>query len=199
MSKEPIDWDEMHRRLSAARAGLERGFEPPAAEADRRLRARAAALAQRPDPVADEAEHLSLLEFTRGDLSLAVESHWVREVVADGQLVPVPCTPSFLSGVFYLRGQIVSAVDFPVLLGLAAPEPVTHLVIIGQGERMLGLVTGAVTGMAQVRRDMLDPVPSAVQNGRHYFLGVTDSGAVLLDGATFFNDDENGFSQAGLG
>lgn len=199
MSKAPIDWDEMRRRLAAARAGLERGFEPPAAEVERRLRARAAALAQRPDPVVDESDHLSLLEFKRGDMALAVESRWVREVVADGQLVPVPCTPAFLSGVFYLRGQIVSALDFPLLLGLPAPEPATHLVIIGQEERTLGLVAGTVAGMTQFRRDKLDPVPGGVQNGRQYFLGVTDTGSVLLDGAIFFNDDENGFSQAGLG
>lgn len=198
---ENLDWNDMYRRLAAAREGLAREFQPGAAESERRLRERALALARKPAEPEDAADLLSLLEFTLGGLTYALEGHWIREVAADILITPVPCTPSFLTGIFYLRGLVVPVVDFPALMGLTSKATLeaAHIVILTQGERCLGLMADTIVGMAPVRRDKLDPIPATVQKGRQFFQGVIDTGTIVLDGGTFFDDQENGFAQAGLG
>jgi purine-binding chemotaxis protein CheW len=198
MSDSPINWAEMHRRLAAAREGLERGFEPGEAETRRRLRERARQLARRPDLPDQDGALITALEFTLHDRPFAVEGTLVREVAMDLRPTPVPCTPGFVAGIFYLRGQVVSAIDFGLLCGLPpTPEP-DAIIVLEQGTRMLGVLAGHVIGINGLRRDGMEPLPATVQQGRHLFHGISTTGTVLIDAGILFNDDQNGFAQAGL-
>lgn len=198
MSDSKIDWAAMHRRLAAAREGLERGFEPGEAETRQRLRERARQLARRPELPDQDGQLITALEFMLHDRPFAVEGALVREVTMDVRPTPVPCTPAFIAGIFYLRGQVVSAIDFGQLCGMpATPEP-DAIIVLEQGSRMLGILAGRVIGINGLRREEVEPLPATIQQGRHLFHGISTAGTVLIDAAILFNDDENGFAQAGL-
>jgi purine-binding chemotaxis protein CheW len=198
MSDSRIDWSAMHLRLAAAREGLARGFEPGPAETRRRLRERARQLARKPQQPENESELLTLLEFQLQGRPFAVRGNLVQEVVMELRPTPVPGTPPFLAGIFYLRGQVVSAIDFGQLCGLPPTPEADAIIVLEQGGRMLGLLAERVIGIAGIARDQIDSLPATVQQGRRFFHGISRTGTVLLDGAILFNDDENGFAQAGL-
>lgn len=198
MNNNTIDWPAMYRRLAAARDGLERGFEPGEAETRRRLRERARQLARRPDLPDQDGQLITALEFTLHGRPFALEGALIREVVMDLRPTPVPCTPSFISGIFYLRGQVVSAVDFGQLCGLPPTREPDAIIVLEQGNRMLGILSERVIGINGLRRDDMEALPATAQQGRHLFHGITRTGTVLIDAGILFNDDENGFAQAGL-
>jgi purine-binding chemotaxis protein CheW len=198
MSDSTIDWVAMHRRLAIAREGLERGFEPGEAETRRRLRDRARQLARRPDLPDQDGQLITALAFTLHERPFAVEGARVREVAMDLRPTPVPCTPSFVAGIFYLRGQVVSAIDFGQLCGLPPTLEPDAIIVLEHDNRMLGMLTGQVIGITGLHKDEIEPLPATVQQGRNFFHGISRTGTVFIDAAALFNDDENGFAQAGL-
>lgn len=189
--KAAIDWQEMHARVAAAVDGLARGFEPGAAEVDRRLRERAARLARGDDTAGDVQGDLRLLEFTLADRVLAVDSRWVREVCAELMPAPVPNVPAWVAGVIYLRGEVLTVVDFDRLSGAGAADrdEATHIVVLHQGNRALGLLAGSIRGLNALSRGDLGSVPATVQGTRRYYQGLAPGGALVLDCAGFFEED----------
>jgi hypothetical protein len=93
-----IDWAALHERVRVAMEGLERGFEPDAAEVERRLRERAERLARATTAPPAASDEIRILEFEIAGRSLAVDSRYVREVTADMAPVPVPHAPVWALG-----------------------------------------------------------------------------------------------------
>lgn len=93
----------------------------------------------------------------------------VAEVVAYGQLTPVPGAPPEVMGVHNLRGQILPVVDLAGPLGLDATEP-ARVVVAESGERRAGLAVDAVVDVGEL------PPASERPESPHL------SGAVLVDG-----------------
>ncbi|MFV3074544.1 chemotaxis protein CheW [Niveispirillum fermenti] len=186
-----IDWQGMHARVAAAMAGLARGFEPGAAEVDRRLRERAARLARGDEAAGDVQGDMRLLEFALGDRVLAVDSRWVREVCADLMPAPVPNVPAWVAGVIYLRGEVLTVVDFDRLsgAGTADRDEASHIIVLHQGNRALGLLAGPIHGLNALSRGDMGNVPATVQGTRRYYQGVAPGGALVLDSAGFFEED----------
>jgi purine-binding chemotaxis protein CheW len=60
------------------------------------------------------------LTFKLGQREYAVELVRVREIVALGDITPVPLAPEYLRGVMTLRGRIVPVVDLRCKLGMLA-------------------------------------------------------------------------------
>jgi purine-binding chemotaxis protein CheW len=59
-----------------------------------------------------------------GDTTLAFALAEVREVLLDVDVRPVPLAPPVIAGLVNLRGEVLTAVDGPLLLGLRpAPPP----------------------------------------------------------------------------
>jgi len=186
-----IDWAGLHSRLAAAMQGLERGFEPDAAEVARRLRLRAERLAQATLAPAVITDRLRLLHFTLDGQDYALDSALVREVCGDLYPTPVPNVPAWVSGIVYLRGEILAVVDFTCLTGhrSASVSEAGPVVILHQQGRSLGLAVEAIAGLSDVARDSLGAVPTTVQGNRRYYLGMTEQGQPVLDGIALFEND----------
>lgn len=185
-----IDWAAMHARIRAAVEGLERGFEPDAAEVQRRLRERAERLARVDDTDLGAKDDSRLLEFEMNGRRHAVESRYVREVCAGVKPTRVPQAPGWATGVLHLRGEILTVLDFQALVGAgrgaeAGEGPL--LILHGQG-RAIAMATDRIHGLRAVARASLDPVPGTVQGNRRYYLGVTEQDALVLDAGVFFDD-----------
>lgn len=188
-----VDWAALHARVRAAMAGLAAGFEPDAAEVERRLRDRAARLA-RPADRADAAHDLHLLTFTLGGQALAVDSALVREVCADLVPTPVPHVPAWVAGVVHLRGEMLTIADFHALAGGAGAGDTggdrvgDQVLVLHRDDRALGLAVDGIGGLMPVTRAGLGAVPATVHGGRRYYLGVADDGTLVLDGTAFFDE-----------
>lgn len=154
------------------------------------LRARALELAQ-PETGADTGELLDLLEFRIGRDSYAIEARHVGELVALGELTPVPCTPPFMLGVVNIRGRIVLVVDIKKFLG--QPDrgltDLHHIILVRGKGFEIGVLADVIVGVRRFPQETLQP-PSAVLAGTYadYFKGVTAERLVVLDMDRILND-----------
>lgn len=183
-----IDWAAMHERIQAAMEGLERGFEPDAAEVDRRLRERAERLARAATAPPAAADEIRILEFEIAGRLLAVDSRYVREVTADLAPTQVPHAPAWALGVVHLRGEMLTVLDFQALIGTGKSDGDGHLVVLQNRGRSIGLITDCIRGLRTVSRGRLDPVPATVHGHRRFYLGVSEQDTLVLDAGQFFED-----------
>jgi purine-binding chemotaxis protein CheW len=68
------------------------------------------------------AELLQICTFTLGDRTFALPVSEIREVVRSFDATPVPLAPPAVRGLVNLRGQIATALDLRLRLGLSARE-----------------------------------------------------------------------------
>ena len=124
------------------------------------LRARARALARRPERPPDAALMLDLLEFRLAQECYALENCYVLEVQPLKELTPLPCTPPFVRGIVNVRGRIVPVIDLKKFFDL--PEQgVTdlHRIIFVRGHDLeLGLLADVVVGVRLLPVESLAPI-----------------------------------------
>src|SRR5262249_62251725 len=115
---------------------------------------------QQLEPLSPEAEQLELLPqaeperqyclFRAGRERFCFSVLDVEEVVEWPNLTKVPLSPSFLMGIFNLRGSIVPVVDIALTEGRRPDLSPKHVVVAalggegGAGERGSGIARGAV-------------------------------------------------------
>ena len=92
-----------------------------------------------------------VLRFAIADHHYVAAIDRIREIVLSRPSVPVPHAPAFLEGVIDLRGRVIPLIDLRERLGVpvAARARPTHILIVGLGESVAGLIVDQV-------RDVLD-------------------------------------------
>lgn len=190
--KAAIDWREVHRRLDAARAAVERAWAPEPEEAKRILKARAQALAREPGKAEAADARLEVLEFLLAHENYAVETQHVREVCPLENLTPLPCTPAFVLGIVNLRGEILSVIDIRKFFDLPQTGlPDLNKVIVLQSESMVfGILADAVLGVRRIPVAEVQPsLPTLTGIREKYLKGVTAGRTVVLDAARLLADE----------
>lgn len=191
MSTSPaaIDWTVLHRRLARAAE-----LTQPALGAETRgrvLRARAQAAAREPLPEVDIAASLQVVEFMMAYERYAIETAWVREVVALRELTPLPGAPAFVAGLVNVRGRIVSVVDLKAFFDLppkGLPD-LNRVLVVANDTLEFGLLVDAVAGVAQLPLDALQPaLPTLTGVRAQYLRGLTPDRLAVLDGARILDD-----------
>jgi len=188
--KEKIDWDDLHRRLAAARRNINREMTPT--ERKEILKARAKALAGESGEGESVTEQLEVLEFRLAYETYGIEMSHVQETAPLRELTPLPGTPPFVLGLINLRGRILSVIDIKKFFDL--PEKgLTDLnkIIVLHGEEMeFGLLADEILGVRSISRDgMYPPLPTLTGVREEYLLGVTGERTVLLDGHKLLTDE----------
>jgi purine-binding chemotaxis protein CheW len=186
-----VDWTEIHRRLQASEAAVERKLNPGPDERRKILRARAKLLARGFEDRGPAADSLELVEFVLASERYGVESAFVREVYPLKDYTPLPCTPPFVLGVINVRGQILSVINVKKFFDL--PEKgLTDLnkVVILETRRMeLGVLADAVLGVRSVTLGDLQPsLPTLTGIRVQYLRGVTSDSMVVLDAEALLSD-----------
>lgn len=145
-----------------------------------------AAVPEREEP----GEWLDVVEFLVGEDRYALEFPFVKEVFPPDEITPLPCAPSFMAGVVNLRGKIVPVVDIKILFGTSAPLPsCPRVIILTDGERMLGLLADEISGIRRVKRNVLHPpLPNMTGKAAAYAAGVTGENLTVLDGGEILKD-----------
>jgi purine-binding chemotaxis protein CheW len=115
-----------------------------------------------------------LCTFAVDGLLFGVDVIHVQEVIRSQEMTPVPLAPKVISGLINLRGQIVTALDMRVRLGMA-PRPDDQLptnVVLRHAEGVLSLLVDEIGDVVEVDAaafevppDTLPPSSRAIIDG----------------------------------
>lgn len=185
-----VDWEEVHRRLEAARVKVGGGFSPGPGERREILSARAKALAA--EPARDEdGEKIEIVEFLLAYERYAVETSYVREVYPLKDLTPVPCTPSYVLGIINVRGQILSIIDLKKFFDL--PEKglgeLNKVIILRSDNMEFGILADTIVGVRALPLAGLQAaIPTLTGVREEYLKGITRDRMVVLDAGKILAD-----------
>jgi purine-binding chemotaxis protein CheW len=157
------------------------------------LRDRAVRLAQAPDTEAElKEEFVEVIEFLLADESYAIDVGHVREVYPLKDLIPVPCTPSFIMGIINVRGQVVSVTDLRQLFELPTKELTAEskVLILNNANMEFGIIADVVLAERRVPVADIQTGLATLSGPREkYIKGVTSERLVLLDGERLLSDE----------
>ena len=143
-----------------------------------------------------DPEILQLIVFKLGDQEFGAEIGQVREIIRTGAVTAIPDSPSFISGVANVRGEIIAVVDLKERLFLRARRTAAskHIVVTKNGTGAPGLMVDEVTEVLRIPAAQVRPAPSAVAKTHdRYVSGIlTDSDrlVVLLDLPQVVSDED---------
>lgn len=155
------------------------------------LRARAAALARRPEAVPEAGTLLEVLEFRLAHERYALPTRHVHEVLPLRSLTLLPCVPPFVRGIVNVRGRIVAVLDLKRFFDLPDPgiTDLHRVVLVEASGLEAGLLADAIVGVRSIPRSGLqESLPTLTGIRSDYLHGVTDEGLVVLDARRILED-----------
>lgn len=138
-----------------------------------------------------------VLCFRVGKRRFAVPTEFVREIVSDLDVTPVPGAPKHVRGVSVLRRQVIGVLDLHKWLDPVAENAgveSNRVVIVEAGVYTVGIETSEVTGMDEWPEQVLDRsrIPDSINSRtRRYAAGIRLSeqeACVLLDVPKLLDD-----------
>lgn len=120
-------------------------------------------------------------------LFLGIDVQKVQEVIRYQEMTSVPLAQPAVSGLINLRGQIVTAIDLRVKLGLPPRPPGERPmnVVVRDGDGAFSLLVDSIGDVLEVNEEAFERPPSTVRPAvRHLILGaykLTDRLLLVLD------------------
>ena len=181
-TRSAFDWE-------AARAKMRQRLENlhadrPRQQVDEILQRRAQILAQEVEKDFFREGDIQILSFLSNGERYGVAAECVRSVSPLEECTPVPCTPSFVMGVFNVRGQVYSLVDMRDFLGLNMEENHTYrnAMLTEAAGIEFALAVDEVFDVVGVRPEDLGPAKDsrfAIED--RYIRGLTRDLVIVLD------------------
>jgi chemotaxis signal transduction protein len=154
------------------------------------LRQRAERFARRSEDQEDQ-DSVRIVGLRRGEASYGVDLDGLVEIRTLRHFCSIPGASSVVPGVFYHRGEILSAHDLHAYLsGGGHPGAPTWVLVCDQGGFMFGLLADEVTDIEEVPVAGIRDVPASFGERRASFRGLTRDGTLLLDLRALLEDAE---------
>jgi purine-binding chemotaxis protein CheW len=121
--------------------------------------------------------------FYLGGEYLGVDVLRVQEVLRKQVMTPIPQAPLDVVGLINLRGQIVTAIDLRLRLGMPGRDPAhdSMNVIVRSDEGPMSLLVDEIGDVVEVPRDSLEPRPETmVGPAAQYLRGIHKLPGLLL-------------------
>ena len=118
---------------------------------------------------------LHLVTFALDQEEFGVPIGQVREVIRVSEITRVPQARPHVRGVTNLRGRILAVVEIRTRMGLSAAviTPRSRVVVVGIGERMLGILVDGVSQVVKVPAATVTAAPEdVISPGTDYITGV---------------------------
>lgn len=110
-----------------------------------------------------DAKKSQLCTFRLGELLFGVDVRYVQEVIRYQEMTAVPLAPRCIRGLINLRGQIVTAVDMRLRLGLAdSNDSLPMNVVVRSGDGVVSLLVDEIGDVLQPESSTLERVPDTV-------------------------------------
>ena len=118
---------------------------------------------------------VELAIFNVGDITCALKSIEVQEIIKFQEITVVHHAPDYVRGVINLRGQIVTIIDMRKKFNMDRVDisASMRIVIVKFGEEIVGLLVDGVSDIINADIDEIDPPPSNLSglNGS-FFIGI---------------------------
>ncbi len=121
--------------------------------------------------------------FYLDDLLVGIDIRQIQEINRHVQTTAIPHAVSMVRGVINLRGDMVTVLDLPLVLGMepCVITPKTRVVIIDSDKERTGLLIDKISDVVKVQSDEIAPSPANLNGiGNHYFKGVVRLDTELL-------------------
>lgn len=180
-----INWDEMRLRLEAVARDLELERRDTGEAATQLLRARARRLAQPSQTVEAHEATRTVVAFSLGNETYAIEAGQVLGAFRLTDLAPLPGAPAGVVGLTFWRGDLLVVLDIRPLLGLQGPglDDLSWILAIGDDRHARGLLAGSLHDVLVIPEQEITPADRDLGGpataGR---LGITRDAIQLLDG-----------------
>jgi purine-binding chemotaxis protein CheW len=132
--------------------------------------------------------------FELAGTAYAVPSAAVERMEMVEHVTPVPNAPGYVDGVVFSRGRVVPAVNLRRRFGFAPAEygPQTRLIVVSQGDRLVGLIVDSARSFVTIAADAVQPPPEGLATSGNYLAGVAtvaDRVVLVLDVAEVLRGD----------
>jgi purine-binding chemotaxis protein CheW len=129
------------------------------------------------------SDNVELAIFNVSDLTCALKSIEVQEIIRVQEITDVHHAPDFVSGVINLRGQIVTIIDMRKKFSCPPGQNLENMriVIMKMGEESVGLLVDGVRDILLAPSDEIEPPPSNIRglNG-DFFVGIYKKNDALV-------------------
>lgn len=121
------------------------------------------------------------LTFLCDNLTFAVNTDNVVEIITNFMIRQVPLVPGYILGIINVRGQIIPVIDMRLRIGKENSFFDTSCIIILEMEStMIGLVVDSVSQVLDLDMDSISPVPVENQNELASSMLALPGGSVVL-------------------
>jgi len=112
--------------------------------------------------------------FYLDGMLFGVEVEKVQEVLRHQAMTRVPLAPKLIGGLINLRGQIVTAIDLRLRLGLPqrSAEALPMNVVARSDDGAVSLLVDEIGDVLEVQEQQFEDVPQTMRRGRELIRGV---------------------------
>lgn len=139
----------------------------------------------------DDNDFIEIVEFKLANEKYGIESIFVQEVYPLKDITPVPCTPSFVTGLINVRGEIISVIDIKKFFDLSEKglTDMSKVIIVGNDRMEFGILADEIIGAGKVSiRKLQSTLPTLTGIRTQYMKGLTTGQIVVLDAVKILSD-----------
>ena len=107
---------------------------------------------------------VQLVGFVIGEEEYAVPILSIQEIIKPIRWTRVPQTPTYILGVFNLRGSVIPLIDLRMKFGLGAKNhnDETRFFVLKQGDDVAGFVIDRLTMALRIKKADIGPAPDTM-------------------------------------
>ncbi len=106
------------------------------------------------------ADSRKYLTFTVDNLKMGVDAEQVVEILNDYTVTYLPMMPSYIQGIYNMRGQIIPIMNIRLRLGKPTNEGKDLLIVLDYKSNQLGIQVDSVDRMLDIPMESIVPIPS---------------------------------------
>lgn len=134
---------------------------------------------------------LTVVEFMLAYELYAIETLYLREVIALKEITPLPGMPDFVLGLINVRGEVLSVLDIKKFFQLPGQQlsDLNKVLIVTNNSITFGILADKVLGIKELGKDAIFNTVINLRDKRDDYLhGITADRQIILDGKKLLND-----------
>ena len=128
---------------------------------------------QNPD-ITNLDDVVQLVGFIIGDEEYAIPILAIQEIIKPFAWTRVPQVPSYVKGVFNMRGSVIPLIDLRLKFGLAEQKhnDETRFIVMKVGDEVAGFVIDRLTMALRIKKENIGPAPDTINSDDSLIDGV---------------------------
>ena len=120
---------------------------------------------QNPD-ITNLDDIVQLVGFIIGDEEYAIPILAIQEIIKPFSWTRVPQVPSYVKGVFNMRGAVIPLIDLRLKFGLAEQKhnDETRFIVMKVGDEVAGFVIDRLTMALRIKKENIGPAPDTINS-----------------------------------